>query len=193
MKKFTILVGKSASGKDTILQHILKISNYKPIVSTTSRPKRDNETEGVDYYFVSKDTFLDLIADDDLIEYRKYNTLVNNVSDTWYYGIQKRELNPSYNYITILDLKGARSFVNHYGADNCEVLYIYCDEEIRKERAKKRPNFDETEWERRRKDDDNVLSLTEFVGNFCDVTTRVYDNIKPMDYYDIAKDIVSRS
>ena len=73
------------------------------------------------------------------------------------------------------------------------MIYIYCDEEIRKERAKKRPNFDETEWERRRKDDDNVLSLTEFIGNFYDVTTRVYDNIKPMDYCDIAKDIVSRS
>ncbi len=192
MKQFTILVGKSASGKDTILQQVLKLSNYKPIVSTTSRPKRNNEKEGVDYYYVSKEQFKELIADDELIEYREYHTLLNNVADTWYYGIQKRELDPNTKYITILDLNGARSFIDYYGADKCELLYIYCDDEMRKERAKKRPNFDETEWNRRLEDDEKALSLTKFVVDFYDVASRVYDNVNPNDYIDIAKEIIIR-
>ncbi len=194
MKKFTIIAGKSASGKDTILQQILKISTCKPIVSTTSRPKRDNEQEGKDYFYISKDEFIDLIEENAFIEYRKYNTLVNREKDTWYYGIRKNnKYNDNTNYIVVLDFEGARSFINHYGADNCKLCYIYCDDEKRKQRAMKRPNFDETEWNRRSEDDSKKLSLKTFIENFRDVETEIFDNINENNYIQIAKDIISRS
>lgn len=194
MKKFTILVGKSASGKDTILQQIIKVSKCKPIISTTSRPKRDNEQEGVDYYYINKDEFIDLIEDGAFVEYRKYNTLVNGESDTWYYGIRKNnKYSSTGRYVVILDFDGARSFVNHYGSDNCRVCYIYCDDEERKKRAMNRPNFDLTEWNRRCEDDNKKLSLRRLVEDFRDVETEVFDNIKPNDYKDIAKEIIARS
>lgn len=194
MKKFTIIAGKSASGKDTILQQILKISTCKPIVSTTSRPKRDNEQEGKDYFYISKDEFIDLIEENAFIEYRKYNTLVNGEKDTWYYGIRKNnKYNDNTNYIVVLDFEGARSFINHYGADNCKLCYIYCDDEKRKQRAMKRPNFDETEWNRRSEDDAKKLSLKTFIENFRDVETEIFDNINENNYIQIAKDIISRS
>ena len=194
MKKFTIIAGKSASGKDTILQQILKISTCKPIVSTTSRPKRDNEEEGKDYFYISKDEFIDLIEENAFIEYRKYNTLVNGEKDTWYYGIRKNnKYLDNVHYIVVLDFEGARSFINHYGADNCKLCYIYCDDDKRKERAMKRPNFDETEWNRRSEDDAKKLSLKTFIEDFRDVETEIFDNINENNYIQIAKDIVSRS
>ena len=194
MKKFIIIAGKSASVKDTILQQILKISTCKPIVSTTSRPKRDNEQEGKDYFYISKDEFIDLIEENAFIEYRKYNTLVNGEKDTWYYGIRKNnKYNDNINYIVVLDFEGARSFINHYGADNCKLCYIYCDDEKRKQRAMKRPNFDETEWNRRSEDDAKKLSLKTFIENFRDVETEIFDNINENNYIQIAKDIISRS
>ena len=194
MKKFTIIAGKSASGKDTILQQILKISTCKPIVSTTSRPKRDNEQEGKDYFYISKDEFIDLIEENAFIEYRKYNTLVNGEKDTWYYGIRKNnKYLDNVHYIVVLDFEGARSFINHYGADNCKLCYVYCDDEKRKQRAMKRPNFDETEWNRRSEDDAKKLSLKTFIEDFRDVETEIFDNINENNYIQIAKDIVSRS
>ena len=87
MKKFTILVGKSASGKDAVRKQILKISSYKSIISTTSRPPREGEQEGVDYYFISKDEFIELIEDGAFAEYRKYNAIDKNDENVvWYYG-----------------------------------------------------------------------------------------------------------
>ena len=193
MKPFTILVGKSASGKDTILQQVLKVSkSFNPIVSTTSRPKRDNEKEGVDYYYVSKSSFLDLINDNQLIEYRTYDTLVGGIKDTWYYGLQKKDLDLNKKYIVILDLDGARSFIDYYGSNNCRVCYIYCYDEKRKERAKKRPNFDEQEWNRRFEADKKDLSLSKFSAMFRDTETLIFDNIEKNDYKDIAVDIVTR-
>ena len=135
-----------------------------------------------------------MIEENAFIEYRKYNTLVNGEKDTWYYGIRKNnKYNDNTNYIVVLDFEGARSFINHYGADNCKLCYIYCDDEKRKQRAMKRPNFDETEWNRRSEDDAKKLSLKTFIENFRDVETEIFDNINENNYIQIAKDIISRS
>jgi guanylate kinase len=52
MRIFVIL-GKSASGKDTIFQRVLAECNLNPIVYYTTRPRRTGETHGKDYYFVT--------------------------------------------------------------------------------------------------------------------------------------------
>ena len=57
MKKQVVAIcGKSGSGKDTIMKEILKRypNSFKPIVSYTTRPRREYETEGIDYHFISK-------------------------------------------------------------------------------------------------------------------------------------------
>lgn len=196
MKKFTILVGKSASGKDAVRKQILKISSYKSIISTTSRPPREGEQEGVDYYFISKDEFIELIEDGAFAEYRKYNAIdKNDESVVWYYGTRKNnKYNERSKYITILDLDGARSFIDFYGADNCRVCYIFCNDEERERRAKegRGEDFKQNEWNRRLEDDNKKFALKRFVGMFRDVETEIFDNIRPNDYKDIAKDIIAR-
>lgn len=196
MKKFTILVGKSASGKDAVRKQILKISSYKSIISTTSRPPREGEQEGVDYYFISKDEFIELIEDGAFAEYRKYNAIDKNDENVvWYYGTRKNnKYNERSKYIIILDLDGARSFIDFYGADNCRVCYIFCNDEERERRAKegRGEDFKQNEWNRRLEDDNKKFALKRFVEMFRDVETEIFDNIRPNDYKDIAKDIIAR-
>lgn len=149
----TILIGKSASGKDAILRTFKHNFGFTPIISTTSRPIRKREVDGVDYIFVSAQTFKYMIDIGCFIEYRSYNTLVNGEPDVWYYGVQTFELEPDKNYIVILDVEGAREFIKYFGKENIRVIYIHADDYVRKSRAEKRGSFDETEWVRRLNDD----------------------------------------
>lgn len=154
----TILVGKSATGKDTIQRKLVANHGFESLVSVTSRPMRDGETNHVDYHFVDKDVFEHLISLDSFIEYREYHTLVEGKPDIWYYGMQKFELEPDKKYVTILDVQGAKDFIKYFGRDNIYVAWIDVPDDVRKKRAEKRGSFDETEWERRLKDDNKKFS-----------------------------------
>ena len=153
-----ILCGKSASGKDTTLKKLVEKYNYIPIISTTTRPIREGEKNGVDYNFISKEEFNWKIAKDMFLEYRSYNTLFNDIPDTWYYGTEKQELDPKKIYISVLDFDGAREVQKYYGRDNTIIIYISCPDAIRENRAKHRGSFDQTEWDRRLKDDEIKFS-----------------------------------
>ncbi len=160
----TILCGKSGSGKDYISKRMISDYDYIPIVSWTSRPIRENETEGVEYHFCSRREFEYMIEKDKLIEYRTYNTLYNGFEDVWFYGLVKEEFDKNKNYIVILDLKGAKSFMDYVGKDNCTIFYIDCSDKTRTDRANKRGSFDETEWNRRLKADEKDFAFDKMKG-----------------------------
>jgi guanylate kinase len=62
MGKLFYLMGKSASGKDTIYKKVKEeMPELKPIVIYTTRPIREGETEGVEYYFVDESKLQELI------------------------------------------------------------------------------------------------------------------------------------
>lgn len=171
--KILILCGKSGSGKDFIQRQLIKNENFKQIVSWTSRPKRENETEGVEYHFCSKREFEYMIKQNKLIEYRSYNTLLNGKEDTWYYGILKEDLDlENERYVVILDLNGAKSFYDYYGKENCHCVYIEAMNEVRTERAKKRGSFDETEWNRRLKADEEDFEI----HKVAEISDRIFIN-----------------
>ena len=159
--KLLILLSPSSCGKDYVLNKLVSDYNFQPLISHTSRPKRPSEINHTSYHFVSMNEFVSMISNDELIEYRTYNTLVDNVPDVWYYGLSKNtidDLNPSTNYVTIFDVQGAKDFIEYYGRDNCYVCMIKCDDKIREERAKLRGGFSHEEWLRRRDDDRIVFS-----------------------------------
>ena len=160
---YLILCGKSGSGKDTILKRLVK-RGFTPIVSLTSRPIRDGETNGVEYNFVSRELFESLIRDKKLIEYRTYETLVGGEPDTWYYGLEKTDVDLSKDYVVILDINGAKSFMDYYGRENCYCSYVMVSDAVRTERAMMRGSFDETEWRRRMKADEEDFSPAKIKG-----------------------------
>lgn len=57
MNKIIVAIcGKSGAGKDTIAKHLIKMNpEWHAIVSCTTRPIRENETNGVDYYFLTRE------------------------------------------------------------------------------------------------------------------------------------------
>ena len=157
-KPILIIVGKSASGKDTLQRRLQEKCGTLSFVSVTTRPMRDNETEGIDYFFRDKDEFFRLVGKGNIFEYRSYDTLVNNISDTWFYGSIKQTLQPDTKYTVVVDIDGALAYIEAYGPENCSVIYIECPEDIREERAKKRGSFDKKEWDRRAEDDAEKFS-----------------------------------
>lgn len=163
----TLYIGKSAAGKDTYLRKMISCG-VKPVVTYTTRPKRNGEVDGVDYNFIDREQFSQKVSMGEIFEYRKYNTNFNGKKDVWYYGSPK--VNPAEGYVAIVDISGARSYISEYGSENVDIVYVHCDDEIRKDRAMKRGSFSLEEWERRAADDevkfniDTLGELAKFLG-----------------------------
>lgn len=65
-----VISGPSGVGKDTVIQHMKgRELPFNFVVTYTTRPPRTGEVHGVDYYFVSKDQFAEMIEKDALLEY----------------------------------------------------------------------------------------------------------------------------
>ena len=150
----TILVGKSASGKDTILNELVNRFGYEPLVSVTTRPMREGEVNGREYNFISVKDFAKLIEEKRLVEHRSYNTLYNGEPDVWYYGSEAIDLDPKKNYVKILDVEGANKFIEQYGRKNLFIVSVMATKETREFRAVKRGGFSKEEWDRRLVDDE---------------------------------------
>ena len=77
-----VVSGFSGAGKGTLMKELLKrYDNYALSVSATTRPPREGETDGKEYFFVSKEQFEKMRDEQKLIEYAQY---VNH-----YYGTPK--------------------------------------------------------------------------------------------------------
>ena len=74
MNKGSLIVisGPAGSGKGTVVRLLLQDENYKVSVSTTSRQPRADDIPGVTYNFVSRDEFIDMIANGELAEFAEY-------------------------------------------------------------------------------------------------------------------------
>lgn len=99
-----VVSGPSGAGKDTICQKLIKEnSNIWMSVSMTTRKPRPLEKDGVDYFFVSKEDFLNKINNNTFLEYASYN---DN-----YYGTPKdkveEKLNEGKDVILVIDINGA--------------------------------------------------------------------------------------
>ena len=157
MKKIFVLLGESGSGKDTIAREVLN-NNLSRVVTTTTRQIRENESEGIDYYFISEDDFKIKIENNEFIEFNKFKT--------WYYGLTKQSLlsNSHDNLLIILNPKGLYSLIDYGANNNIQVIpiYIYCNERLRLIRTLQRnDNVDEVlrRVNTDRADFENIISI----------------------------------
>lgn len=92
--KRTILVGKAASGKD-YLRKKFESRGYKYAVTYTTRPPREGEVNGKDYFFISEDESKKLIESGFFYEYVIFNGWVYGTSLTQFYTDDLFVMTPS--------------------------------------------------------------------------------------------------
>lgn len=134
MGKLFVVMGKSATGKDSLYQKVVeKHPELHEIVSYTTRPIRSGETYGKEYFFVSKEEMYEMQEQGKIIECREYDTVLG----PWFYftaddgqiDFQKG------NYILISTLEGYEKLQSFFGIGNIVPIYIEVDDFKRLERA----------------------------------------------------------
>lgn len=176
----TLYIGKSGAGKDTFLKKQVALG-VSPIISYTTRPMREGEVDGVDYYFVSLIKFLEMLDHKQIAEWRSYDTLVANQPAKWYYGSPWLDINKD--YVGVVTPSGVLEYVKLYGAENINVIYVVTDDNIRRERAELRGSFDEIEWNRRVETDNKDFSpeIIQGLANVLEHDITVMYNNKDVD------------
>lgn len=162
MSKLYVIMGKSCSGKDTVFKKIMESDqlNIKSVVGYTTRPIRQGEVDGEEYFFKDRDFLEEVKERGTLIESRDYNT----VHGIWsYFTMDDGQINfdgPDLLYIGTLE-----SYVDirdYYGFANVVPIYIEVRSETRLARAKQREEEQDTpkyeEMKRRLKADDEDFS-----------------------------------
>lgn len=119
--KVIILVAPSGSGKSTMAARLFEdFDDLKFSVSATTRPPREGETHGKDYFFLSDDEFKQKIEENDFLEWeefyegRRYGTLRSEVD---------KVLNSGYFILLDVEVKGAVNVKDIY-EDECLSIFI---------------------------------------------------------------------
>jgi guanylate kinase len=109
--KLIVFSAASGAGKTTIVKQILK--EFPQIVfsiSATTRPRRESETNGVEYFFLSDEDFKNKIENDEFVEWEKFYD--------YYYGTLKSYINTNIEtgktVLLELDVKGALTIKRLY-------------------------------------------------------------------------------
>lgn len=136
-----VLSGPSASGKTEVAKLLMKNYNIKRVITTTTRPMRKGEVDGIDYYFVSKDRFQEMIKENLFVEYTNYN---GNL-----YGSLKSEV--ADNKVIAIEPNGMRAYIALHDP-HIVVFYLDVCEKVRRERMLQRGDNPECVEQRLKED-----------------------------------------
>ncbi len=149
MGKIFCVMGKSASGKDTIYSRLLENEklSLKRIVPYTTRPMRDGEEDGKTYHFCDEAKVQKLDEMGKIIELREYNT----VYGIWkYFTVDDGQIDLAKgNYLLIGTLETYTKVVKYFGQDKVLPIYIEVEDgerlirAIDREKQQKEPKYEE--------------------------------------------------
>lgn len=134
MGLLVIISSPSGGGKDSVIRGLLeKIPNSVKFLTTTTRPPRPGEKNGIDYHFVSREDFEKMIKSDELVE---YNVYADN-----YYGTEIIRLDELLNNHAVvfsnIEINGKRNF-DKAGRENLSIFLMPESLEILKQRIETR-------------------------------------------------------
>lgn len=114
MKTLLVLMGGSGSGKTTVARK-LEECGYKRLITTTTRPKRNGEKDGVDYHFVTPE------------EFRRLPKIEEVLYSGFWYGLTVREIEEKgiqYDrLVVVLEKEGAQAVKRLYG-DRVDIVFL---------------------------------------------------------------------
>ena len=115
--KLVVISGPSGAGKSTICRRLLKRMDAALSVSATTRAKSSQETDGVDYRFITRQEFLGRVEKNEFLEYAEvFGNLYGTPRDT-----VEQMLNAGKTVILEIDVQGGRQVLRNYP----EVILIF--------------------------------------------------------------------
>lgn len=149
MGRIFCVMGKSASGKDTIYNKILQDDDLhlSRIIPYTTRPIRDGETDGADYNFCTEADVKRLTDEGRIIELREYNT----VYGVWkYFTVNDENIDLEHrDYLTVGTLESYIKIRDYFGKDRVLPIYIEVEDgdrlirAIHREKQQQVPKYEE--------------------------------------------------
>lgn len=137
MGKIYYIMGKSASGKDSIFKELKKrMPQLREIVLYTTRPIRENETEGVEYHFVNEEFLRRMQEKKRVIELRSYDTKCG----IWkYFTADDGQIDlEEFHYLAIGTLESYAAMTAYFGVENVVPIYVEVEDGLRLLRAVER-------------------------------------------------------
>lgn len=149
MAKIFFVLGKSCSGKDTIFKKLKEDGelNLNTVTGYTTRPMREGETNGVEYFFVNNEELKAFKNQGKVIECRDYNT----VYGVWsYFTVDDGQINlEKGNYLYIGTLESYEQMVRYYGKEVVVPIYVEVEtgerltRAVNRERQQENPKYTE--------------------------------------------------
>ena len=149
MGRIYYLLGKSATGKDTLYKEILKRRlKLRTVTMYTTRPIREGETDGVEYFFTGREELERQLASGKVIESRTYQT----IAGPWtYYTVDDGQFNAAddESCLMIGTLESYEKMCTYFEAGKMVPVYIEVPDGIRllravkREENQKKPNYRE--------------------------------------------------
>lgn len=149
MHKLFVVIGKSASGKDTVFRDITQREelSLKTIVGYTTRPIRDGEQDGREYFFVSKEALLTYQNEKKVIEHRAYDTM-HGVWD--YFTLDDGQIDfETGSSIMLGTLESYGQIRRYFGEERVYPIYLEVEDGLRlgralmREKTQKKPKYAE--------------------------------------------------
>ena len=135
MSKIYYMMGKSSTGKDTLFKRVFSDESLqlKTLISYTTRPIRDGETEGIEYFFCDESKVAEFQAGGKIIERRDYNTM----HGIWtYFTADDGQVDLiNQDYLVIGTLESYQKIREYYGKDVVVPIYIEVEDGERLQRA----------------------------------------------------------
>lgn len=135
MGKIIYIMGKSASGKDTIFRKLLEEEefSFRTLVPYTTRPMRSGERNGVDYFFTDAEGLARIRQEGRLIEARAYQT----VHGVWnYFTVDDGQVDlANYSYLLVGTIESYRKMREYFGPAALVPVLVELEDGLRLQRA----------------------------------------------------------
>lgn len=123
MYKIIAIMGEAGTGKDSLMQEILKLKpEFHEIISCTTRPKRQGEIEGVNYYYYTPEQFGDRVLHDEMLECTVFND--------WFYGTSYDSVRSDCVNIGVFNPTGVESLLARPDVD-VKVIRVVAEDKTR--------------------------------------------------------------
>lgn len=122
MYKIIAIMGEAGSGKDSVMQGVLKeVPELHEVISCTTRPIREGEAEGVNYYYMTPEAFGDKVLHNEMLECTVFND--------WFYGTSYESLRSDALNIGVFNPTGVESLLERHDVETSIYWIVTSDKQ----------------------------------------------------------------